>query len=159
MTRLLCLFPALLMVTVVECGDYDDSKLEAPKGATPSAVPQAADAGTQAVAAANDPIRLRALPDNFPEDVPVYGLAEILFSRASADFSVSTRLVSDESPETVTDFYADDFAAKGWSTEIRETPEGTLIIADKLTRKAAATVTVNKEGRTQLDMVVTEIPK
>ena len=79
--------------------------------------------------------------------------------RASNDFAVSARFYSDDSIADVAAHYADDFAAKGWATDIRDMQGGTLIIADKLDRKAAATISKNAEGRTQVDLLVTDIPK
>lgn len=158
MSRLLCTFSILLLATLVACGDSDDSVSEA--AATPAAVPQAADAANApSLGSANSPILQGSLPDNFPEDVPVYETADIAFSRSSPDFAVAGRFYSDDGPDQVKAYYADDFSGKGWDIEIRETPDGSMIIADKMGRKAAATITVNAQGRTQVDIMVTELPR
>ena len=85
--------------------------------------------------------------------------AEVAWSRASTDMGVAVRQFSDDSPADVISHYADDLAAKGWDTELRQAPGGTLIIADKGNRKAAIAATETEDGRTQIDILVTELPR
>ena len=128
--RLLCALAVLLMATLIACGGSEESAPEPSAGGTPAAVPQASDAANPPPSSSRkNPEVLRALPSNFPEDIPLYKDADVAFSRASADMAVSVRLFSDDAPSDVVGYYSDDFAAKGWATDIRVTPEGTLIIA------------------------------
>ena len=157
----------LVTATLIACGGSDDAAPGATSDATPAAVPQAADAAApqDADAAAppaashRNPVLAKALPANFPSDVPVYADADVAWSRASTDLVVGARFSSDDAPSDVSGFYADEFAAQGWATEIRETPDGTLIIADKLTRKVVVSVTEDEDGRTQMNLLITELPK
>jgi hypothetical protein len=165
--RLSCTAAVLMTATLIACGGSDDPAPGASSDATPAAVPRAADsaapqAGDPAAppaASFRNPVLAQALPANFPTDVPVYAEADIAWSRASTDMAVVARFFSDDAPSDVSGFYADEFAAQGWATEIRETPDGTLIIADKLTRKAVVSVTEDDDGRTQMNLLITELPK
>jgi hypothetical protein len=64
--------------------------------------------------------------------------------------------VTVESVEDVASFYADAFAAQGWSTNVHESPEGRAIFANKEGRAAAAVVREGDEG-TQVEMVVGKV--
>ena len=52
-------------------------------------------------------------------------------------------------------YYADGFAAQGWSTDIRRTPEGDAIFADKDNRTVSAVVRPGGAG-TLVDLVLVE---
>ena len=98
------------------------------------------------------------MPANFPADVPRYPGALVALARGSADGGLALRLSIEEGVEEVASFYADSFAAEGWSTDIRETNQGSAIIADKGNRKAA--VMVNEtEGGTEVDLIVATLPQ
>jgi len=143
---------AVLLTAALSCGGTDESASEVSSDATPAAAAQATDAA--------NPQLPGALPAHFPEDIPVYADADVAWSRASEDMGVSVRMLSDASLSDVSAYYADDFAAKGWATDIRKGPDGgTLIIADKPTRKAVASVSENEEGRTQVDILFSDLPQ
>ena len=57
-----------------------------------------------------------------------------------------TRLVPPVGAPTVLSYYADGLAAKGWSTEIRNMPDGSAVFADKGARTAAVMVTESRRG-------------
>jgi hypothetical protein len=98
------------------------------------------------------------MPANFPADVPRYPGARVELARASADGGLALRLSMEAEVEEVVSFYADSFAAEGWSTEIRESTQGSAVIADKGSRKAA--VVVNEiEGGSEVDLIVATLPQ
>ena len=98
------------------------------------------------------------LPANFPSDVPQYPDGKILLSRSSGDMAVSVRLETDDPVDKVADFYADSFAAQGWTTENRPSIGGAAIFANKGMRRAAASLSTNSAGKTQVDLMVSEMP-
>ena len=56
-------------------------------------------------------------------------------------------------------FLADQLAAEGWSTDIRDTPEGKAILADKGERTAVTQVTSAKDGGTRIRVLVTQFAR
>jgi hypothetical protein len=98
------------------------------------------------------------LPADFPADVPVYPGAEVVQARYSAaeGSSVSVAFSVKDDPEKVASFYADSLAAEGWSTDIKTTPEGQAIFADKTERRVAANVRKTEKG-TQVELIIVEM--
>jgi hypothetical protein len=98
-----------------------------------------------------------SLPAGFPPDVPQYPGAKVKSSRsgggAKGGFSVSFEVGDDA--EKVASFYADSFAAKGWATDTRKTPEGTAVFAEKNKRSASALVRPGGD-ETVVDLIVVE---
>lgn len=95
------------------------------------------------------------LPASFPEDVPQYPGAKIKGVRASAGEGLSVSFVSRDDVDKVASFYADTFAARGWATDIRRTPDGQAIFADKGDRTASAIVRSGDGGEgTLVDLIV-----
>jgi len=63
------------------------------------------------------------IPESFPDEVPIYPGA--VAALASGDDSASVprsavRLQTQDSPESVYDFYVDKFSSEGWTIEDRE---------------------------------------
>lgn len=96
-----------------------------------------------------------SLPADFPADVPQYPGAKVKSSRsgggAKGGFSASFGVGDDV--EKVASFYADSFAAKGWATDTRRTPEGTAVFAEKDKRSASALVRPGGD-ETVVDLIV-----
>lgn len=159
MARSLFVLLLTASLAVMACGGSDD-EAPAAAGETPSAVPTTeSKPATGTISSKHNPELKGALPTNFPDDVPIHPGADVVFSRASSDMAMSVRLLTDDDAGDVASALSDDFAAKGWATQKTDTPDGTLIVADKLSRKAAATVTTSEDGRTQIDLLVTSLPK
>lgn len=95
------------------------------------------------------------LPPNFPEDVPQYPGAEVSDARSVVGQGLAVSLTSDDDSDKVASFYADTFAARGWETDIRRTPDGHMIFADKGKRAASALVHPGADGAgTQVELIV-----
>jgi hypothetical protein len=107
----------------------------------------------------NAPMMATELPADFPKDVPQHPSARVVQARASRDqgLAVSFVLEGEQSADDVTSFYADSFAAQGWSTDIRRTPEGHAIFADKGDRTASAVVRPGGEG-VLVDLIIVQMP-
>lgn len=86
------------------------------------------------------------LPANFPDDVPLHPDAEVVESRATSDLGLSLYMVVKDDASEVISYYADGLASKGWSTDIRNMPEGSAVFADKGKRTAAVMVTETRRG-------------
>jgi len=96
---------------------------------------------------------ISSLPPDFPGDVPQYPGADFKTGRTSTGQGLSMTLTSGDDFEKVASFYADGFAAEGWATDIRRTPEGKAIFAEKGNRSASAFVRGADEG-TLVDLVL-----
>ena len=53
---------------------------------------------------------------------------------------------TDEEINEVIDYFADSFAAEGWSTQVREMPPGRAVFADKAQRIASVVTTPEDEA-------------
>ncbi len=95
------------------------------------------------------------LPPDFPLDVPKYPGAEVKSSRVAARGGMSVALTSGDALDDVISYYEKTFSENGWSTDVRPTPEGTAIFADKEGRTASALVRGGGEGTT-VDLIVIE---
>lgn len=99
-----------------------------PAAETPSTATDSTDTASSAGSAAADRYpelpdgAARAIPDNFPSDMPVYPGAEAAIgmggSIANSNRS-GVQLLSQDSPEKVRDYYTAELEAKGW--EITDT--------------------------------------
>ncbi|MGI9592662.1 MAG: hypothetical protein ACR2P8_14925 [Myxococcota bacterium] len=124
-------------------------------GQPPEAEKQEAESATSPSQSAPSPqvpstnpnvVTSKELPANFPEDSPLYPDAEVVESRATRDLGLSLFFVVKDDAPKVMSYYADGLAAKGWSTEIRDMPDGSAVFADKGNRTAAVMVTESRRG-------------
>ena len=96
------------------------------------------------------------LPADFPADVPLYPGAEVVQARVTADGGTSVTLSVEDDVEKVASFFADSFAAEGWSTDIKASPDGSAIFADKTERRVAAMVRSTDEG-TRVELIIVQM--
>lgn len=99
---------------------------------------------------------LKELPGNFPEDVPLYPGAEVLKARPGSEANWSVGFSTPDDPAKVAAYFADAFAAQGWSTQRVDAPEGIMVFADKGDRSATYGVG-SVEGKTQIDLLIVEM--
>jgi len=59
---------------------------------------------------------------------------------------LSLKMDVQDDVDAVTSFYADKFASEGWTTDIRHTPEGNAVFADKGKRTAIVMVHEGERG-------------
>ena len=96
------------------------------------------------------------LPSNFPVDVPQYPGAKVKTSRSTAGMpGISVSFSVKDPTDKVIAFYSDSFAAQGWATDMRRTPEGSAVFAEKGQRSASALVRKSGEG-TLVDLIIIE---
>lgn len=101
------------------------------------------------------PVVSDELPPDFPVDVPRYPGAEVTGSRSSLGSGFSAGFKVGDDVEEVASFYSDSFAAQGWATDMRRTPEGTAVFAEK--EKRSASVLVRAGGdKTEINLIVVE---
>ena len=98
------------------------------------------------------------VPEGFPADVPEYPNGTVLQGRTAGESAVSLVLETDDSMDDVAQFYSDGLAAQGWSTELHPSVGGTAIFADKGTRKVAVSIATGSSGKTQVNLIVSEMP-
>jgi hypothetical protein len=154
----------LIAVAGLGCGSAEEEPAAppAPQGeaaspAPPAAAPApspAAPAAPETAAAA--PQWAGEFPPDFPADVPRYPGVKVTSARGTAELGVVVSLDSADALETVVKFYADGLAASGWQTQIHETPEGTVLVADKEGRQAHAFVHAGGQG-TLVDMIIARV--
>jgi hypothetical protein len=96
------------------------------------------------------------LPSDFPSDVPQYPGSKVTSARGTADMGVVVQFDSPDPIGRVAKFYADSLASQGWQTQTHDTPEGTMIIADKDDRLAQAIVHSGGQG-TLVDMIIARV--
>ena len=100
-----------------------------------------------------------ALPDNFPQDIPIYPGAEL--SKVRSHFGVSGGLTAvfttSDAPGKVASEYSDFLAAEGWVTDRSTMGDGEMIFADKDGRTLIVT-TANRDGRTELELLLMQSP-
>jgi hypothetical protein len=124
--------------------------------ATPDAGSAAATADKAAAPAPVEEVWIAELPANFPEDVPRYPGAEVVRARPSSEEGWSVGFSTTDDPAKVAAYFADAFAAQGWSTQRVDAPEGIMVFADKGERSATYGVGT-AEGKTQMDLLVIEM--
>jgi hypothetical protein len=142
-------------VAVAGCGGESEEPAapEAPAAAPaqPAAKqPRPAGPGAQEVVTSDE------LPTNFPDDLPRYPGAEVKNSRTTGKVGMSVLMTSSDPVDQVSQFLADALAGEGWSTEIREAPKGTTILADKGDRTAVTEIRSAKNGSTRILVVVSQ---
>ena len=98
------------------------------------------------------------LPEGFPADVPTYPNGTVLQGKTAGESAVSLVLETDDSIDDVARYYSDGLAAQGWSTELRPSVGGSAIFADKGMRKAALAISTGSSGKTQVNLIVSEMP-
>ncbi len=96
------------------------------------------------------------LPADFPSDVPLYPGAEVIEARVNPGGGTSVALSVGDDVDKVTSFMADSFAAEGWSTDIKTTPDGSAIFADKTERRVATMVRSTDEG-TRVELIIVQM--
>ena len=96
------------------------------------------------------------LPENFPEDIPQFPGARLIKDRISPDGGLSVSYSTDEDVDDVIDYFADSFAAEGWSTQVRDMPPGRAVFADKDQRIASVMSREVDEG-TSIELLLYEI--
>ncbi len=131
---------ATALVLAVGCGQPPEETGEAdptvvPPSSAPSNVPHNPNV-----------VKSKSLPANFPDDIPQYPEAEVLESRATSDMGLAVTMIVQDDADKVASFYADALAAEGWTTDIRNMPDGNSVFADKGNRTAAVLVTENRRG-------------
>ena len=68
---------------------------------------------------------------------------------------ISLSMETADDVDKVTGFYADGFRAQDWKTDVRRTPEGHTILAEKGDRKASAVVRPRDDGAgAKVDIIV-----
>ena len=96
------------------------------------------------------------LPENFPEDIPQYPGARLIKVRFSPDGGLAVSFSTDKDVDDVIDYFADSFAAEGWSTQVRDMPPGRAVFADKDQRIASVMSREVDEG-TSIELLLYEI--
>jgi len=141
------LLGALALGVVLACGGDSQEAAPAAKSGAPAATP------TTKPRVTTPPVFMTELPADFPTDVPMYPGAEVTQARVSADKGLSVSLSTPDDAGKVASFYADSFAAQGWSTDIKPAPDGKAIFADKTERRVAAMVRRTDDG-TQIELIL-----
>jgi len=146
--RLLALIGAVVIVGA--CGDQEQQSAETAPNAqlAPSELPLSLDDRVELAKP-----RYEGLPDNYPSDVPRYPGVIVTHVKASGDNGLSVGMTSTDDVEKVAAFFADTFAAEGWGTDIKNTPNGRAIIAAKDNRNATALVRRNGDI-TNIDIIL-----
>jgi len=129
-------------------------KSETPDAAATAESPSTA--GKPAVAPLVADVWVKEMPANFPKDVPLYPGAELVKARPASEPGFSMGFSTADDPAKVASYFADAFAAQGWSTNRVDAPEGIMVFADKGERSATYGVGT-AEGKTQIDLLVIEM--
>jgi hypothetical protein len=154
-------------IAVAGCGG--DSE-ESPQAAVTPAQPEAAAAAPAqpeqkgkprpaGARALDEVVTSKELPADFPADIPRYPGAEVKNSRISPKVGISVVMATQDPADQVFQFLADQLAAEGWSTDIRDTPDGRMILADKGERTTVTQVTSAKDGGTRIRVLVTQFAR
>ena len=96
------------------------------------------------------------LPENFPDDVPRFPGARITKVQIAPDEGLAVTFATDEEINEVIDYFADSFAAEGWSTEVRDMAPGRAVFADKAQRFANV-VTLRENDETPIVLILYEM--
>jgi hypothetical protein len=162
--RICILAGALALAAAAGCGDSGEP--QAPPASAPTAqespalqIDKPGKVEIPPPLSGNAPMMATELPADFPKDVPQHPSARVIQARASRDqgLAVSFVLGGEDDADAVASFYADSFAAQGWSTDIRRTPDGQAIFADKGDRTASALVRPGDEG-VLVDLIIVQMP-
>jgi hypothetical protein len=149
------LLATLVLGVVLACGG--DSQEAAPAAGAPAEPSAPAAAAKPAPRITTPPVFTTELPADFPTDVPLYPGAEVTQARVSAGMGMSVSFTTGDDVDKVASHYADSFAAEGWSTEIKPSPDGSAIFADKTERRVATMVRRMDEG-TQIELIIVNEP-
>jgi hypothetical protein len=148
------LLGALALGVVLACGG--DTQEAAPAAKAPAEAGGPAAASKLPQSPDSTPVWTTELPADFPADVPLYPDAEVVRVRISADQGTSVTLSVADDVEKVASFYADSYAAEGWSTHIAKAPNGSAVFADKTDRRVATMMRSTEEG-TQVELVIVKM--
>jgi hypothetical protein len=149
-------------VAVAGCGSESEPPQAAPTPEAPAAAPVQPAAKKEprpAALRANEVVVSNELPADFPADVPRYPNAEVKSSRSSPKAGMSVVMSSRDPVDQVFQFLADQLAAEGWSTDIRDTPKGKVILADKGERTAVTQIASAKDGTTRIRVLLTQFAR
>ncbi|MBT37010.1 MAG: hypothetical protein CL938_00475 [Deltaproteobacteria bacterium] len=144
-----CAAGAVLIWGLVGCGGSEQSTSSPADRAT---------SGAPTTPEESEVIVTNDIPSGFPADIPEYPGADVLQGRSAGADGMTVKLETDDSVDEVNRFYGDTLAAQGWSTELRSSPTGTVVIADKDTRKLVVGISTTAAGRTRVDVIVVEVP-
>ena len=92
------------------------------------------------------------LPDNYPEDLPVYGQAEIVSASASGT-SVSVMWKTGVSVEDIRNYYDLALKESDWEYELSQTDEAVMYKLNK-NEKTGFMVIANEDGITTITIAV-----
>jgi hypothetical protein len=145
------LLGALALGVALACGG--DTEDAAPAAEAPAA---AWEPGAAPKVPSSPAVWTTELPADFPADVPLYPGAQVVQARVSPDQETAVTLSVEDDAEAVSSFYADSFAAEGWSTETVPGPGGSAIFADKIERRVSTMVRSTDEG-TEIDLVIIRV--
>lgn len=148
------LLGAFALGVVLACGG--DTQEAAPAAEAPAEAEGPAAASKLPQSPDSTPVWTTELPADFPADVPLYPGAEVVRVRISADQGTAVTLSVPDDVEKVASFYADSFAAEGWSTQIAKAPNGTGVFADKTERRVATMMRGTEEG-TLVELVIVKM--
>ena len=141
---------AVALALSAGCGQPPEQETSGTESAAAPSLPVAPAGG---VVDSSGRVLTKDLPANFPDDVPRHPDAEVIQARATGDMGLAVSLVVKDDVDTVASFYADKFASEGWTTDVRHTPEGSAVFADKGKRTAAVMVHETKRGA-QVELVL-----
>ena len=127
-----------LAITALACGSEPDG---AGAGNATGSSP-----GEAVVSRPSEPKWGTDLPDNFPDDIPVFPGARITKVRIAPDQGLAVSYITDGDVDEVIDYFADSFAAEGWSTDVRDMNPGRAVFADKAQRIASVVTSQGDEG-------------
>ena len=137
-----------LAITALACGSEPD---RAEAGNATGSSP-----GDARVSTLSEPKWGTDLPDNFPDDVPTFPGARITKVRIAPDQGLAVSYLTDEDSDQVIDYFADSFAAEGWSTDVRDLNPGRAVFADKAQRIASVVTSQSDEG-TAIELLLYEM--
>ncbi|HEY8152639.1 MAG TPA: hypothetical protein VII72_00785 [Myxococcota bacterium] len=136
------------------CGGEKSETPEAAPGS--AAAPAGAAPGAPTAIPPVDDVWITELPANFPDDVPQYPGATVVKARPTFEEGIVVGFSTSDDPVKVANYFADALAAKGWSTNRVDAPEGIMLFADKGDRSATYGV-ATADGATQIDLLVIEM--
>lgn len=100
------------------------------------------------------------VPDEWPEDVPVYAGATVQYSGSAADQGMAVMLMSKDSADAVVKFYKDIMASGGWKVESTMQGGGsTIMIGTKGSRTLSIAISGAGEAGTSIGLGVEDSPE
>ena len=148
------LLGALALGLALACGGEKEEA--APAGKTPAESWRPAPPPERRPPPSSPPVVGRELPADFPADVPIYPGAKVVESRVSPSEGTSVTLSVGDDVDKVVSFYADGLAAQGWSTDIKKSPDGSVIFADKSDRHVGTMVRKTDDG-TEIRLILVKM--